>query len=196
MHAKPGLRAGFSACEIIVPVITAVIRLEPMERPRFQRLLYVVLALLSVAIVIVNALPEFRIYPLISLLCSVPLVILGLAAVFTNIRAALVGITAIAVCISIWTSNWPVAARFSISRGQFESLADEVRDGKSVPPPLWVGLYRIQQIETRKTGAICFWTDVSPSGCSGILNCSEAKMNFNIWNHIPFSCEWRFIAED
>ena len=154
------------------------------------------LAAFSVAIIFVNAFPSIRIYPLISLLLSIPLVIMALCAIFTNIRASLAGIAAIAICVSIWTSNWPLRARFSFSRARLESLANDVENGKSVNVPLWAGTYRIRKIDIRKTGAICFWTDLSPSGYSGIVRCSENKMDFNIWSHIPIVDDWRFIAVD
>ena len=167
-----------------------------MKRPTYLLLLYGCLVILSVAIVFVNAFPSFRIYPLISLFLSVPLVIAALLAIFTNIRAALTGIAAIAICISIWTSNWPVKARFSFSQAQLEVLASDVESGKAVNVPVWAGSYRVEKIDIRKTGAICFWTDLSPSGNSGIVKCPEQEMNFNIWSHIPLVGNWRFIAED
>ena len=167
-----------------------------MKRSQHPPLLYGCLAAFSVAIIFVNAFPSFRIYPLASLFISSPLVGLGLCAIFTNVRAALAGIAAIAICFSIWKSNWPVKARFSFSRAQFEALASDVERCNSVTVPVWVGSYRIQTIDVRKTGAICFWTDLSPSGYSGIVRCSEHKMDFNIWSHIPIVDDWRFIAED
>ena len=169
---------------------------KPMKRSKHLPLLYGCLALFSAAIVFVNAFPSFRIYPLVSLLFSIPLVLVGLWAIFTNVRAALTGITAIAICISVWTSNWPVQARFSLSHSQFEVLAKHVENGSSVGVPVWVGSYRIQKIQIKESGAICFWTDLAPSGYTGIVRCPEQKMDFNIWSHIPLVDDWRFIAQD
>ena len=167
-----------------------------MKRSRHLPLLFTCLAALSVAIVFVNAFPSFRRYPLVSLFLSVPLVLAALFATFTNIRGALAGITAIAICISIWTSNWPVKARFWFSHAQLEAIANDVQSGNSVSVPVWVGSYRIKKIQIKKSGAICFWTDLSPGGYTGIVRCPEQKMDFNIWSHIPLADDWRFIAED
>ena len=167
-----------------------------MKRSKHQRLLYLCLAALSMAIVFVNAFPSFRIYPLISLFFSIPLIVAALIAIFTNIRAALAGFAALAICFSTWTSNWPVKARFSFSHAQLESLAIDIENGNSVNVPVWAGSYRIERIDIRETGAICLWTDLSPSGNSGIVRCSELELDFNIWSHIPLEHNWHFIAED
>lgn len=172
------------------------IGLEPMKRTRNLPILYGCLAAFSVVIVLVNAFPSFRIYPLASLILSVPLVFLGLKAIFTNVRVALAGIAAIAICVSVWTSNWPVKVRFLFSQAQFDALASDVENGNAVNVPVWAGSYRIRKVEVRKTGAICFWTDLSPSGYSGVVRCSENKMDFNIWSHIHIVDDWRLISED
>lgn len=167
-----------------------------MKRFKHLPLLYGILAVFSGVIVFASAFPSFRIFPLVSIFLSIPLLIGGTYAIFINIRAAMAGIAAIAICVSVWSSNWPIKARFSFSRAQFEALASDVENGDSVSVPIWVGSYRIRKIQLRKSGAVCFWTDLSPSGHSGIVRCPEDKMDFNIWSHFPIDDDWRFIAVD
>lgn len=154
-------------------------------------------AIFSGVVVCANAFPSFRLLEIAAMFLSVALIPMAIyAIVFTNIRTALIGITAVAIGLSVWTTNWPAKARFTSAQAKFEMLLAEIENGKTISAPRWVGSYRVQQIDIKKTGAICFWTDLYPIGYSGIVKCQEDKMNFNIWNHIQLTDDWHMIVED
>ena len=113
-------------------------------------------AIFSGVVVCANAFPSFRLLEIAAMFLSVALIPMAIyAIVFTNIRTALIGITAVAIGLSVWTTNWPAKARFTSAQAKFEVLLAEIENGKTISAPRWVGSYRVQQIDIKKTGAIC-----------------------------------------
>jgi hypothetical protein len=87
-------------------------------------------------------------------------------------------------------------AVFEISKPQLQELAQRVENGEEISTPQFVGVYRVKKIERKPYGAICFWTDLTPSGYTGIVKCPDNELKFNIWSHHQLENSWHLISED
>jgi len=132
-------------------------------------------------------------------------ILIGLAWVVftTNLRVIMVGVTATCICFSIWTSHWPLRARFNLSRSSFEELETRFAAGESIGFPRMAGLFRVSKIEQRTIGrdletqATCFWLgEDKGNDFSGIVYSDKEEQGFNIWSFVPLEGPWHFVVED
>lgn len=116
----------------------------------------------------------------------------------TNLKTLMIGVTALCVCFSVWTTNWPLKARFVVSKPAFEKVRSQIELGSEPKFPRMIGLFRIKKVNTRNKGtdreSVCF--DLGNSGdFQGVAYCAQ-KVSFNIWTHIELDDHWHFIVED
>jgi hypothetical protein len=151
----------------VLPMLGILASLWPLE-PLAVRLLCIVLALAVTAV-----LPFVR----------------SLARVF-------VGITSIAVLLSLMTTNWPLYSAYRWSRPSFDRLATQVHAGIPAETPERVGLFRIERAEVNRNGVVCLWTNDDPSGPTGFVQHGPDNLPFNLWSHMPLDESWQFIKLD
>ena len=109
------------SCWVITIVITLMV--QNHRKSNFIRWL-LGLTLCCLAVIASDIFPENRLLEFAAILIALPVFLLSFAFVFTNLRTALLGITAGAICFSVLVSHWPAKFRFSISRNDLNQLVD------------------------------------------------------------------------
>ena len=155
------------------------------------------LTICCLAVIASDIFPENRLLEFAAILIALLVFLLSFALVFTNLRTALLGITAGAICFSVLANHWPAKFRFSISRNDLNQFVDAYSNDSGIEMPIWCGSYRIKQIE-RRGDSICLWTDLTPRGYTGLVFTpdDQERRYFNIWNEIEISPNWSIISED
>lgn len=152
----------------------------------------------AIVLVLADVFQSMRLLTFLALYVSIILVcVLVYAIIATNIRTIMIGVAAFALCLSIWIGHWPLKATFAFSKPQLTKLATRIENGEEFSTPRWIGCYRVLKIEQKSYGAICFWTNLYPSGHTGIIKCAEDDLSFNISTHIQLDDDsWHLIVED
>lgn len=163
-------------------------------RGRVSSAFFVILATLMV---LSNAF-FFQLSQIAMLFLSFALVVTALVAfVSTNLRTLMVGVAALCVCLSIWTTNWPLKLRFQVSKSSFEKAVNKFEAGEQSEYPRMVGLFRVLKVKKKNKGndgeAVCFY--VAKGDFQGVAFCQK-EVRFNIWSHIEFDDRWHYIIED
>ena len=123
--------------------------------------------------------------------------ILSFVLAFTNIKTAMLGVTAAAFCFSVSHNHWPANTRFKMAEEKLSSLIAAHDDPTKIETPIWCGSCYIREVETRGD-SICFWTDLTPAGYTGLVYTRDghATRYFNIWRNIRLNPNWQIISED
>ncbi len=111
-------------------------------------------------------------------------------------RHLFAGTAALAMLLSVATSNWPLQAAYTLSRPSFDRVAAQVRAGDPPSTPCLIGLFRIRKAEVSHNGIVCLWTDDDPAGPTGFVQTGPDDLPFNLWSHTPLDNSWQFISED
>jgi hypothetical protein len=101
-----------------------------------------------------------------------------------------------AILVSVVITHWPLRVSFALSRETMDALAARVRAGERVATPMRVGLITIRETELSRRGVVCLWTNLSPSGHHGFVQCRREAMPSHPWSMIPLDNSWQFIEED
>jgi hypothetical protein len=107
----------------------------------------------------------------------------------------LVGIY-LAVCLSVWMTDWPLRIAFALSRPTLERAAQELKVGKPVPSPRFIGLFYIWRAELNGKGQPCFWTALDSTGPAGFVLAPFGDPHYNLWSKVTLSNDWYLIKED
>jgi len=155
------------------------------------------LSLCCLVVIASDIFPENRIIDVAAILIVLPVFLLSFALVFTNLRTAIMGITAAAICFSVFTNHWPAKIRFNIAANDLNQLVDSHSNTAAIEMPIWCGSYKIKAIE-RRGDSICLWTDLTPSGYTGLVFTPDhqERRYFNIWKSIDIDSNWTIISED
>ena len=140
-------------------------------------------------------------WPLDPIALALTSTLLGLGAIVAilfvrSLHHLFAGITALAVLLSVVTSNWPLQAAYVLSRTSFDRVAEQVRAGDPPDTPCFIGLFRIRKAEVYRNGIVCLWTDDDSGGPTGFVQTGPHDLPFNLWSHTPLDNSWQFISED
>ena len=159
--------------------------------------LFVVLTIGCGIVFAADMLPAIRLLEFAAVFVTVAICLLAFVLVFTNIRNAMLGIAAAAICFSISYNHWPAQVRFQLSENQLAEILASQKDRLTIETPVRCGLYRIEKIELRGNST-CFWTDLTPSGYTGLIYTpnNSQRLYFNIHKSIELDSNWDIISED
>ena len=159
--------------------------------------LFVILAIGCGIVFAADMLPAIRLLEFAAVFVTVAICLLAFVLVFTDIRTAMLGIAAAAICFSISYNHWPAQIRFKLSENQLAELLASQKNPLTIETPVWCGLYRIEKIELR-ANSTCFWTDLTPAGYTGLIYTPNDRklMYFNIHKSIELDSNWDIISED
>jgi len=140
-------------------------------------------------------------WPLEPIALALTCTLLGLGTIVAllfvrSLRHLFAGITALAILLSVATSNWPLQAAYVLSRTSFDRVAAQVRAGDPPSTPCLIGLFRIRKAEVYHNGIVCLWTDDDSGGPTGFVQTGPDDLPFNLWSHTPLDNSWQFISED
>ncbi len=163
-----------------------------------------VCAVPSVSVVLISAAAAEKTLVLLAgfLACAVT-VILALALVNSArfereqvwpILARALGSLAIIFCVLV--THWPLRIAHLLSRSSFDRLALELRAGRQMAAPQWVGFFFIKKAEVDRNGIVCLWTNPHPGGNTGFVRCGPKRVPFNLWSMVKLDDTWQFISED
>ena len=114
------------------------------------------------------------------------------------LRGLLVPAAFLAVLISVMITSWPLRITYACSQSTFDAVAARVRARETVNVPLRIGVFRILEVAADRNGngVVCLWTDLTPSGYTGFVQCGPTRPPFNLWSHVALDDRWQFISED
>ena len=155
---------------------------------------------LSVACLVVffaDIFPAIRLLDFVAILTTFVVCVLSFALIFTDVRTALLGLTAAAVCFSISYNHWPATTRFKFSEGRLSELLADYQALGAVDAPVWCGSYYIEKIG-RRGESVCFWTDLTPAGYTGLIYTPDGqRMKYlNVHKQIHLNSNWQIVSED
>lgn len=114
-----------------------------------------------------------------------------------SLRRMLLNVSVLCCVLSVLTTDWPLRARFDLSRGAIDAMADRVQQGRDVPLPAYAGLFRIRAAEANRAGQPCLWTRLQPGGNTGLVRCrANTKPELNLASSLDLGSGWYFVAED
>jgi hypothetical protein len=97
-------------------------------------------------------------------------------------------------------TQWPLRAAYFVSRPWLDDAAERLRAGEDFGAPRWVGLFRVLRAEDSDRGpegkVVCLWTDLTPSGYSGLVQHGPDHLPFNLWSSVDLGERWQYIEED
>lgn len=145
-----------------------------------------------------DIIPAFGLLEIVGVLITIAVCLLSFVLIFTDVRTALVGITAAAVCFSISYNHWPATARFKLSEQRLNELLSAYEADNNVEVPTWCGSYYVRKIERRGQWTTCFWTDLGWGGYTGLIYTPDGRRMQYVNDHKQFhlNSNWRIVSED
>lgn len=114
-----------------------------------------------------------------------------------SLRRLLLNMTVVCCVLSVLTTDWPLRARFTLSRTAMDEVADRVQQGKDVQLPAYVGLFWVRAVEANRAGQPCLWTRLQPGGNTGLVRCrGAAEPALNLASSLGLGEGWYLVAED
>lgn len=166
---------------------------------RTQSRVCLCLFVLGIVGLILGSVFHCQLSELLAIFISANLFFLLIASVFsTNLKTLMVGIAALCVSLSVWTTDWPLKLRFQLSKSSFEKVLNDFQDGEEIEVPRMVGLYRVTKVTHiyKGTEREAFKFHLNSIGdFHGFAFCPD-KVSFNIWTHIPMDDQWHFLIVD
>ena len=132
----------------------------------------------------------------------VPFIVLSSFTIFVGRKygftrlAVTTGLASVVFAASIVATQWPLRLGFWVSSGEFDAVASNIQNARSVSTPFWIGPFKIKGTETNAHGIVCLWTDPTPGDHDGFVRTSRDFLPFNLWSSVKLSDRWQYIAED
>ena len=112
-----------------------------------------------------------------------------------SLRQLLVGVTCLALYLSLLVEPWTFHMAFALSRGALERVAASVEAGDQIEPQ-WAGLFFIERVERKQRGDKVFtvlWADPE----AGFVHPGSVSFPHNDYSialrHDP---DWSFFIQD
>ncbi len=114
-----------------------------------------------------------------------------------SLRRLLLNVSVLCCVLSVLTTDWPLRARFELSRTAVDTLADRVQQGEDVALPAYAGLFWVRSAEANRAGQPCLWTRLQPGGNTGLVRCrANTKPELNLASSLGLGSGWYLVAED
>ncbi len=122
---------------------------------------------------------------------AIPSVILAVFLVVRTPTLSSFRIAAIALILATFTvlADWPFQLAVTVSRQAMNRAA------VASTSPERIGLFPVLAAERRGT-VLAFWTDLNPSGRSGLIYSPSGQLPFNLWSQHAIGPGWFFVVED
>ena len=107
------------------------------------------------------------------------------------------GLLCLFLNISVMMYQWPARLSYLASLPALESLASEVRAGRSLSEPKRAGLVLVKRAEIKRNGIVCLWTSLDSCGNTGFVQCdADRAESLNLFEHLRLDNHWQFIVEE
>ncbi|MDZ4778827.1 MAG: hypothetical protein SGJ19_01075 [Planctomycetia bacterium] len=114
-----------------------------------------------------------------------------------SLRRMLLNIAVLCCVLSVLTTDWPLRARFQLSRRAIDALADRVQQGRSMTTPEYAGLFWIRVAEANRAGQPCLWIRLQPGGNTGLVRCrANGQPELNLSSSLELGDGWFLVSED
>ena len=170
---------------------------EPQKRQSDFWKVSIGLSLACLLVFSADLCPANRLLDFAAVITTFFVCVLSFFLIFTDVRTALLGITAAAVCFSISYNHWPATTRFKLSENRLNEMVAN-HQALNVPDvPVWCGSYYVKKIGQRGE-SICFWTDLGWGGYTGLIYTPDGQKRggFNVHNSIDLNSNWQIVSED
>ncbi len=108
-------------------------------------------------------------------------------------RGRRMAIGALLLTLTVVLSDWPFRLVLGLSRPALRRAARAIDSGAK--PSSSLGWFPIRRVEER-AGVTAYWTDLDPSGFSGLVYSPSGSLPFNLWSERALGEGWYFISED
>jgi hypothetical protein len=98
---------------------------------------------------------------------------------------------------SVLKTDWPLHLSFRMVRSDLARLASTAKAGQKKTERIEIGPFSVQEVDaTSYGGIVCLWTDLDPTGRTGLLYAPNQNVPTYPWSKVRLANDWWLLSED